>query len=93
MYVQTDPGVPIVYAGFGALMLTTCISYLSHTQVRTKNQKIGPFSFELKVVETISRVLYAYPVFCITRYGHYKTERRWLLAARLTEPRLSSRRR
>ncbi|GKC42191.1 cytochrome c biogenesis protein CCS1, chloroplastic [Tanacetum coccineum] len=30
---QTDPGVPIVYAGFGALMLTTCISYLSHTQI------------------------------------------------------------
>lgn len=31
--MQTDPGVPVVYAGFGALMLTTCISYLSHTQV------------------------------------------------------------
>lgn len=30
---QTDPGVPIVYAGFGALLLTTCISFLSHTQV------------------------------------------------------------
>lgn len=23
----------MVYAGFGALMLTTCISYLSHSQV------------------------------------------------------------
>ncbi|XP_059296941.1 cytochrome c biogenesis protein CCS1, chloroplastic-like [Lycium ferocissimum] len=31
--LKTDPGVPIVYAGFGALMLTTCISYLSHTQL------------------------------------------------------------
>lgn len=31
--MQTDPGVPIVYAGFGALMLTTCVSFLSHTQV------------------------------------------------------------
>ncbi|XP_062092829.1 cytochrome c biogenesis protein CCS1, chloroplastic isoform X2 [Humulus lupulus] len=30
--LKTDPGVPIVYAGFGALMLTTCISYLSHAQ-------------------------------------------------------------
>ncbi|XLU92623.1 hypothetical protein S245_006975, partial [Arachis hypogaea] len=29
----TDPGVPTVYAGFGALMLTTCISYLSHSQI------------------------------------------------------------
>ncbi|CAM6106751.1 unnamed protein product [Calypogeia fissa] len=31
--LKMDPGVPIVYAGFGALMLTTCISYLSHSQV------------------------------------------------------------
>lgn len=31
--LQTDPGVPVVYAGFGALMLTTCISFLSHSQV------------------------------------------------------------
>ncbi|KAK9136406.1 hypothetical protein Syun_015736 [Stephania yunnanensis] len=31
--LKTDPGVPIVYAGFGALMLTTCISFLSHSQV------------------------------------------------------------
>ncbi|KAF3571297.1 hypothetical protein F2Q69_00058421 [Brassica cretica] len=30
--LKTDPGVPVVYAGFGALMLTTCISYLSHSQ-------------------------------------------------------------
>ncbi|KAL0422714.1 UNVERIFIED_CONTAM: protein DETOXIFICATION 33 [Sesamum latifolium] len=30
--IKTDPGVPIVYAGFVALMLTTCISFLSHTQ-------------------------------------------------------------
>ncbi|TXG64487.1 hypothetical protein EZV62_011481 [Acer yangbiense] len=29
----TDPGVPPVYAGFGALMLTTCISYLNHAQI------------------------------------------------------------
>lgn len=33
LVIQTDPGVPVVYAGFGALMLTTCISFLSHTQV------------------------------------------------------------
>ncbi|KDP46215.1 hypothetical protein JCGZ_10055 [Jatropha curcas] len=31
--LKTDPGVPVVYAGFGFLMLTTCISYLSHSQV------------------------------------------------------------
>ncbi|KAM7479272.1 hypothetical protein LguiA_027485 [Lonicera macranthoides] len=31
--MKTDPGVPIVYAGFGFLMLTTCISFLSHAQI------------------------------------------------------------
>ncbi|CAI9104461.1 OLC1v1003131C1 [Oldenlandia corymbosa var. corymbosa] len=31
--LKTDPGVPIVYAGFGALMLTTCVSFLSHSQI------------------------------------------------------------
>ncbi|KAH1220155.1 Cytochrome c biogenesis protein CCS1, chloroplastic [Glycine max] len=31
--LKTDPGVPVVYAGFGALMITTCISYLSHSQI------------------------------------------------------------
>ena len=34
VFSQTDPGVPIVYAGFGALMLTTCISFLSHSRVK-----------------------------------------------------------
>ncbi|CAH2036234.1 unnamed protein product [Thlaspi arvense] len=31
--LKADPGVPVVYAGFGALMLTTCISYVSHSQI------------------------------------------------------------
>ncbi|KAJ3670096.1 hypothetical protein LUZ60_010420 [Juncus effusus] len=31
--IKMDPGVPIVYAGFGALMLTTSISFLSHSQI------------------------------------------------------------
>lgn len=31
--LKMDPGVPVVYAGFGALMLTTIISYFSHSQV------------------------------------------------------------
>ena len=34
VFSQTDPGVPIVYAGFGALILTTCISFLSHSRVK-----------------------------------------------------------
>ncbi|KAJ4812475.1 hypothetical protein LUZ62_025041 [Rhynchospora pubera] len=31
--LKADPGVPIVYTGFGALMLTTTVSLLSHSQV------------------------------------------------------------
>ncbi|KAG1655284.1 hypothetical protein FOA52_007980 [Chlamydomonas sp. UWO 241] len=31
--IKHDPGVPWVYAGFGGLMITTLISYLSHSQV------------------------------------------------------------
>jgi cytochrome c biogenesis protein ResB len=32
--LKSDPGVPLVYAGFGALMVTTLVSYISHSQVR-----------------------------------------------------------
>jgi cytochrome c biogenesis protein ResB len=32
--LKADPGVPLVYAGFGALMITTLVSYVSHSQVR-----------------------------------------------------------
>ncbi|KAF8066257.1 CCS1 [Scenedesmus sp. PABB004] len=31
--IKSDPGVPLVYAGFGGLMITTLISYVSHSQV------------------------------------------------------------
>ncbi|KAK9856470.1 hypothetical protein WJX84_010282, partial [Apatococcus fuscideae] len=31
--LKVDPGVPLVYAGFGGLMLTTMVSYLSHSQI------------------------------------------------------------
>lgn len=32
--IKADPGVPLVYAGFGSLMVTTLISYVSHSQAR-----------------------------------------------------------
>lgn len=38
--LKSDPGVPLVYAGFGALMITTLISYISHSQVWALQQ--GP---------------------------------------------------
>jgi cytochrome c biogenesis protein len=31
--IKADPGVPWVYAGFGGLMITTLVSYVSHSQV------------------------------------------------------------
>lgn len=31
--MKMDPGVPVVYAGFGVLMVTTIVSYFSHSQV------------------------------------------------------------
>ncbi|MCD7467237.1 copper chaperone [Datura stramonium] len=37
--LKTDPGVPIVYAGFGALMLTTCISFISHSYGPCKTER------------------------------------------------------
>eukprot|EP00210_Caulerpa_lentillifera_P002205 g2119.t1 len=30
---KSDPGVPVVYAGFAGLMITTLLSYLSHSQI------------------------------------------------------------
>jgi cytochrome c biogenesis protein len=31
--IKSDPGVPWVYAGFGGIMITTLVSYVSHSQV------------------------------------------------------------
>ena len=31
--LKADPGVPVVYAGFAGLMVSTLVSYLSHSQV------------------------------------------------------------
>lgn len=33
LQIKADPGVPIVYLGFGLLMLSTLMSYISHSQV------------------------------------------------------------
>ena len=33
MEMKADPGVPLVYAGFGGMCITTVLSYLSHSQV------------------------------------------------------------
>ena len=36
LQLKADPGVPLVYAGFGFLMVTSIISYLSHSQARVR---------------------------------------------------------
>ncbi|XP_055815732.1 cytochrome c biogenesis protein CCS1, chloroplastic-like isoform X2 [Solanum dulcamara] len=38
--LKIDSEAPIVYAGFGSLMLSTCISYLSHAQLSTLQEGI-----------------------------------------------------
>ena len=39
--LKADPGVPIVYAGFAGLMVSTLVSYLSHSQVWAWQEKGG----------------------------------------------------
>jgi len=33
LQIKSDPGIPLVYAGFGLLMISTLMSYASHSQV------------------------------------------------------------
>ncbi|HEY9875311.1 MAG TPA: cytochrome c biogenesis protein [Candidatus Obscuribacterales bacterium] len=33
LQIKADPGIPIVYAGFGLLMLSVMMSYVSHSQI------------------------------------------------------------
>eukprot|EP00887_Chlorella_sp_A99_P002598 scaffold6.g2598.t1 len=66
MELKSDPGVPLVYAGFGGLCITTVVSYLSHSQVwalqqggavlvggRTNRAKLA---FQQEVEELLQRV-------------------------------------
>jgi cytochrome c biogenesis protein len=32
--LKSDPGVPFIYAGYGGLIITSFMSFLSHSQVR-----------------------------------------------------------
>jgi cytochrome c biogenesis protein len=33
LLIKYDPSIPIIYTGFGLLMVTTCLSYLPYTQI------------------------------------------------------------
>jgi cytochrome c biogenesis protein len=66
LQIKADPGVPIVYTGFGLLMLGVVMSYVSHSQIwaleqgdhfylggRTNRAQV---SFEREIVEIIEQL-------------------------------------
>lgn len=66
LQIKADPGIPFVYAGFGLLMLSVMISYISHSQVwalledetlyiggRTNR---GQILFERELVEVVNQL-------------------------------------
>src|SRR4028118_729549 len=66
LQIKADPGIPIVYTGFGLLMLSVLMSYLSHSQIwaletagklyvggRTNRAQV---SFEREVVKILDKL-------------------------------------
>jgi len=41
LQIKTDPGIPVIYSGFGFLMISTLISYITYSQIWIiRNQKV-----------------------------------------------------
>lgn len=66
LQIKADPGIPMVYAGFGLLMLGVVMSYISHSQIWAL-QKDGHFyvggktnraqvAFEREFIEVLERI-------------------------------------
>jgi cytochrome c biogenesis protein len=66
LQIKADPGIPAVYAGFGLLMLSVMMSYVSHSQIWAL-QKGGRFyvggrtnraqvAFERELLEILDRL-------------------------------------
>ncbi|MEG4212377.1 cytochrome c biogenesis protein [Microcoleus sp. S13_B4] len=66
LQIKADPGIPIVYTGFGLLMLSVLMSYMSHSQIwalekdgklyvggRTNRAQV---TFEREVVEILDKL-------------------------------------
>ncbi len=66
LQIKADPGIPLVYTGFGLLMLSVLMSYLSHSQIwalekdgklyvggRTNRAQV---TFEREVVEILDKL-------------------------------------
>lgn len=58
MELKADPGIPLVYAGFGGICITTVLSYLSHSQTWAMQRKDG----SLVVGGRTNRALVGYEV-------------------------------
>jgi cytochrome c biogenesis protein len=66
LQIKADPGIPFVYAGFGLLMLSVLMSYVSHSQVWAllENETLylggrtnrGQILFERELVEVVSQL-------------------------------------
>ncbi len=66
LQIKADPGIPFVYAGFGLLMLSVLMSYISHSQVWAllENETLylggrtnrGQILFERELVEVVSQL-------------------------------------
>ena len=66
LQIKADPGIPFVYAGFGLLMLSVMMSYVSHSQVWAllENEILylggrtnrGQILFERELVEVVSQL-------------------------------------
>jgi cytochrome c biogenesis protein len=70
LQIKADPGIPLVYTGFGLLMLGVIMSYVSHSQIWAL-QKNGHFyvggrtnraqvAFEREVIEILDQLASPY---------------------------------
>lgn len=63
LQIKTDPGIPLIYTGFGLLMISTLISYFTYSQIwivqEQNNVFIGGnttraiFTFELEFLNLL----------------------------------------
>jgi cytochrome c biogenesis protein len=66
LQIKSDPGIPIVYTGFGLLMLSVVMSYVSHSQIWAlqKGDKLyvggrtnrAQVTFEREVIEILEQL-------------------------------------